>query len=292
MKKFAKAICSISVIIGIVFSQSLAASALIAPLYRGDANLDGQVTVLDATEIQKYLADLTDFSKRQEFASDVNGDDNISILDATLIQKRLAGLVDRFDAPDTYLHTVSINNFYASYDSGKAMAGTPVTFTAEATGGVAPFYYEFVINGEIVQNKSENNELTYTFEQAGTYEIKVKYYNSFDEFETYSTEYTVVDAYESKIPVISAIYLDRLSVCDQDTNTKVTVNAIFGTSPYEYSFNLDNGEVVQNFSDSNEFTISSRLTRGEHKVVVTVKDSSGNLATEEYSIYVEEAMPA
>ena len=38
------------------------------PLILGDANLDGAVSVADATEIQKYLAESADFGIRQEFA--------------------------------------------------------------------------------------------------------------------------------------------------------------------------------------------------------------------------------
>ena len=59
----------------------------------GDADLDGEVTVLDATAIQRYLAELLDHINKK--TADVDGDQDITILDATGIQRWLAEL----DAP-------------------------------------------------------------------------------------------------------------------------------------------------------------------------------------------------
>ncbi len=60
------------------------------PLYLGDANLDGSVTVLDATTIARHLAKIRTMSERAILAGDVNKDGNITILDATQIQRYLA----------------------------------------------------------------------------------------------------------------------------------------------------------------------------------------------------------
>lgn len=59
----------------------------------GDVNGDDSVSIDDVTEIQKYLANLTDFTAEQETASDVNRDGSVSIDDATLIQKAISGIV-------------------------------------------------------------------------------------------------------------------------------------------------------------------------------------------------------
>lgn len=61
----------------------------------GDVNLDGKIDILDATEIQKYKAELTEFSEKQLAVADTNGDGTVNVLDATQIQKFKAGLVDR-----------------------------------------------------------------------------------------------------------------------------------------------------------------------------------------------------
>ena len=56
----------------------------------------GQVTVVDATLIQKYIAGLVTLSDTQKAAADVNNDGSVSIIDATQIQKYIAGLIDKF----------------------------------------------------------------------------------------------------------------------------------------------------------------------------------------------------
>ena len=56
---------------------------------RGDSDGDGEVTILDATHIQRYLAafDVPNFN---EVTADADNDGSITILDATAIQRYLA----------------------------------------------------------------------------------------------------------------------------------------------------------------------------------------------------------
>ncbi len=57
----------------------------------GDVDLDGRVTVKDATLIQKHAAHITELQyKVQYFVSSVNFDFDINVRDATMIQKHLA----------------------------------------------------------------------------------------------------------------------------------------------------------------------------------------------------------
>ena len=65
----------------------------------GDADGDGFVTILDATCIQRRLADLP-VESFVETAADVDGD-GLSIIDATLIQRYLAGFenIHHIDEP-------------------------------------------------------------------------------------------------------------------------------------------------------------------------------------------------
>lgn len=59
----------------------------------GDADGDGDVSIMDATEIQMVLAQIKAWSyDGAEAASDVDGDGDVSIMDATEIQMILAGL--------------------------------------------------------------------------------------------------------------------------------------------------------------------------------------------------------
>ncbi len=59
----------------------------------GDADMDGQLNVKDATAIQKFIAGLLDFIEEQKSLADFNGDGDINVKDATAIQKRIAGLI-------------------------------------------------------------------------------------------------------------------------------------------------------------------------------------------------------
>ena len=59
---------------------------------RGDADGDGEITILDATRIQRRLADLVDDSGIDMDAADADADGEVTILDATRIQRFLAGL--------------------------------------------------------------------------------------------------------------------------------------------------------------------------------------------------------
>lgn len=61
---------------------------------RGDADRDGALTILDATHIQRYMADLCTEDEIDLIAANVDGDEDVSILDATRIQRVLADLCD------------------------------------------------------------------------------------------------------------------------------------------------------------------------------------------------------
>ena len=60
----------------------------------GDVNGDDEITILDATCIQKYIVQLEDFTDKQKEVADVNGDGTISIMDSTQIQKYILQLID------------------------------------------------------------------------------------------------------------------------------------------------------------------------------------------------------
>ncbi len=61
----------------------------------GDVDLDGEITVLDATMIQKHIAALVDFENKATTQADVNFDNVVSITDATSVQMYLANLIDK-----------------------------------------------------------------------------------------------------------------------------------------------------------------------------------------------------
>lgn len=66
-----------------------------APLY-GDVDLDGKVTVKDATLVQKYLVKDSTLTDLQKYAANVFDNDEINIKDATYIQKYVNGSISSF----------------------------------------------------------------------------------------------------------------------------------------------------------------------------------------------------
>lgn len=59
----------------------------------GDVNSDGDISVVDATLVQKYIVGLENLKDLQKKSADVNDNNEISVVDATLIQKYIVGLV-------------------------------------------------------------------------------------------------------------------------------------------------------------------------------------------------------
>ena len=68
--------------------------ATIKPVVKGDADKDGDVTVLDATRIQRWIADLEPDDNIDLTNANVDGDNEVTILDATHIQRFIADLIE------------------------------------------------------------------------------------------------------------------------------------------------------------------------------------------------------
>ena len=68
----------------------------------GDVNGDGDITVVDATLVQKHVVQLETLSADKQILADVNGDNTISVVDATLIQKYIVQLKEWGRTGDVY----------------------------------------------------------------------------------------------------------------------------------------------------------------------------------------------
>lgn len=73
-----------------VSSADVTQSVEIFPI--GDVNSDGDISVVDATLVQKHIVSLEKLTDLQKKSAEVNGDGEISVVDATLIQKYIVGL--------------------------------------------------------------------------------------------------------------------------------------------------------------------------------------------------------
>lgn len=58
-------------------------------LLRGDVDLDGEISIMDSTLIQKYFVQMVTFTEEQIICGDFNEDGVFDITDATAIQQYL-----------------------------------------------------------------------------------------------------------------------------------------------------------------------------------------------------------
>lgn len=287
---------TILVIIVIITMLSISVGAIPACHYYGDVNNDTSVDILDATEIQRYLAQITELSKLEIELADVDADEKVSVIDATMIQRKLAGLINSFEHNKEGLFTyVDINNLTSNFDSGVAMVGVPVTFNVEAySPDAGPLRYQYVIfeTGNdmplFVSEIVDNSVFTYTFEEATDYIVCINVHNKYDEIEQYEFEYQVAEQTSDAL-IISAINKNKLHLNEYE-DIIIFADAFGGTQPYEYHFILNGSDVEQDYSEINSFEIGA-LSIGEYTVTVTVKDADGNTDSKDYCFEIEEVIP-
>lgn len=116
----------------------------------GDVNLDEDITIDDATEVQKYLADLQNLSDKALIAADTDSLDGIDIFDATRIMFYLADMKDRSgncgkyiggsDEPttapisDNYIYSKGYSNAYFWNDTQTNLGGAWPGVSMESIG--------------------------------------------------------------------------------------------------------------------------------------------------------------
>lgn len=270
IKKFLTIFLSILLV---VLISVLTVSAVPAPMYTGNVDREGKITVKDATLIQKNIAGLVSLSKIQMAIADVDGDKDVTVKDATMIQKRCANIINSFTVQFVPYNLV-ISSFNANYDSGKAMVGAPVTFTVSAYDERNATTYEYFINGEAAGEVTTNNTFTCTFDEAGIYKVKVTATNDLGFGSSATLDYEVVEAYSSDTVKMKAFYYDRNQkiIYKGDQNIVFTAEAMFGSGEYEYAFYVD-GELVQDFSPKNTYTVEKFDRAKDYSMYVKVRDA-------------------
>lgn len=133
----------------------------------GDVDMDGVVSILDATEIQRYLAKLKDLdivlSRYITTLADVQVDGKMSIIDATAIQRKLAKL----DVVDTGKFVFYKQDKNASFGDIPDVSGDAVRieFTSEyELGQFSNIMYDYEVVGDyctyaIIKSNEQYNML-------------------------------------------------------------------------------------------------------------------------------------
>lgn len=293
----------------------LPANATTAPMGTlGDVDRSGKIDVLDATKIQNMLSKLCSYDAEDELYADVDLDRKVSIIDATNIQLYIGKLLTNSSIGRWYNYDMYTDDFYYDYLSGTAVAGVPVTFTANVRAGSPIQNYKLYVNDELVAVSETSNSLTYTFPQAGTYQIRM-WANAFYNSGIFGIkDYVVVDSPDDELK-FKALYSTGKywgSFIWGKKDMKFYAEGMGGVAPYQYEFTFERPEkagyadsptvtIVQPYSDQNYFDLPAYRTEdifGEPyygsilvcKLTIRIKDANGDVVEQQKTFNYEEHM--
>lgn len=314
MKKIMCLILVLVLLMGVYVVNVSAKSAPRATI--GDVDVNGKIEIIDATILMRYLVELEEFTVEQKYLADADEDGKLSIMDATNIQRYHAKIYPYESVGHWFDSDLFIDNCYADYLSGMAIVGEPVTFTTFVNSGSPVMSYELLIN-DVLVSTDENNSLTYTFDEAGEYNVKIKVNALYSNITHTIWKYKVVEPYESDTPMFKMYHKinSRYESFNFDfDNQGVCIEGIGGQAPYEYKFVYERPSdahgaepiitQVQEFSENNVFILNAvdydEIVPEGHlygalwmdcKLYMYIKDANGNIVSKEEEITISPCAP-
>ena len=283
----------ISIILTMVLILSVCAvstSAAMPPVgCVGDANRDNVIDITDATFVLRVMARLETANEEQILYGDTDVDGVLSVLDATNIQRHEANIYPCGNVGMDYSYSMIENDFYSDYESGMAMAGVPVTFGVNVHAGSPILSYKLLVDGVCV-GESETNSITYTFEKAGEYDVEMVIKAYYGVGNVYKDRFKVVEPYESETPQFKTLYLTGTiqwgSITYDVKGMKVHADAIGGKGPYQYKFvferpvdakpDAERITKTQDYSENNVYELEV-IEYGDVEILIPVYDAWGNV---------------
>ena len=286
-----KVLCLMIATLILVSVSVVSFSAVPAPTHwYGDVDETRGIQVTDATEIQRYLASHVQFDKLELILADFDGDSEISILDATNIQMYIAKKPSKRRIDDHIYCMPEVDGVISSYSSGKAMAGVPVEFTITSSMYIGderayPLSYECYLLDEYYENPTliysgDNATFEHTFEQAGTYYLKIYVYNDFGDYSVNDMQYQVIEK-PDKEPFVVGLSSKKFFYKEGEKREFVAF-AHGGNGPYEYCF-ADDYNVIQDYSEKNTVTLEPCRDIYDYmdaSLTVYVRDADGNVVSD------------
>ncbi len=172
--------------------------------------------------------------------------------------------------------------------------GESVKLTGAADGGTAPYTYAFFYKKSTdrsyttLRNFAANNTYDLAPNEAGSYNVVIKVRDSKGTIVRNEYSFTVEESAElSNTSTVSA------SSVVLGQSVELTGSAIGGTAPYTYAFyykkSTDKGYTTLQGFKTNSTCNFAPEEEGTYSVVIKVKDSTGAVARNEYSITVDSA---
>ena len=290
MKKHTKILSVILIIILTLSLFLMPVYAARAPIQYGDIRNDG-IDITDATFVQRCVAQLQTYDRYTFLICDVDADNELTVFDATLIQKYVAKEITEFPAGVVDFVDLYIDGLGSNYGSGKAQTGTPVLFKAYAHGFMEPFVYNFYVDGELVKANTTENTFEYTFKTAGVHSVGFDVTNRAGICISEYIDYMVGDKY-SPDGSLAIINLYHHKFYGNGGTFGVTAHG--GKGEYMFSYALyedsyppfDYGKFIIEspyipYKDNYEFTIDYNFEPGKHYALfVTVKDENGDIVSD------------
>lgn len=307
-----------SIILTVVMVASVcvaSVNATTAPVGRlGDVDDNGDINIMDATQIQLMLAKLCDYDAEDEIYADADLDRELSVMDATELQLWIAKLLDNSKIGCWYNYDMYTDDFYYDYMSGRAVAGVPVTFTANVRAGSPMQNYELYVNDELVASSEISNSLTYTFPQAGTYKVQM-FANAFYTTGAFGVREYVVQESDDEQLKFKAFYSTGKywgTFAWNQEDMKFHAEGMGGVAPYQYEFVMEHRAnpyyldspmvyITQDYSEKNYFDLPAydfKEIFGDDafygalqcKITVRIKDANGDVVQTEKEFMYEEHM--
>ena len=117
-KNMKKIIQPISILLIITLLSAICIIPYAATIVNG-GNGNYEFTVMDATNVQKYVVGMIDLTDDEKFLYDTNGDNVLTVIDATNIQKIIVGSQFDTSEPSSLTETTSVYGTEASTESSK-----------------------------------------------------------------------------------------------------------------------------------------------------------------------------
>jgi GH25 family lysozyme M1 (1,4-beta-N-acetylmuramidase) len=159
IKKFIKKFAVLALLSSVTLMSVISANASSL-----DINQDGTVDIIDATDIQKVLANLTPAPDNFNELADVDGDGSVDISDATYIQKYLAGMLEVKPTQPSVAYPSSLK-----FDTESLTLGIGEEYTLTRICDVEDYTYSFVSGNSDIA--SVNQDGTITALSSGTAQI-------------------------------------------------------------------------------------------------------------------------
>lgn len=250
MKRLFKRLAALTLCAVILLGCMLHAGAeRVLPLKAGDVDMDYNVTTIDATLLQRFLAKMQEPSELQAALSDTDGDRAITILDATTVMRYLANIPSAYTGAEIDDYVVGFASFHANYEISIAdhysttdvcYVGVPVTFYPKAYGGARR--YTLSVDGKTVyeveaKDYDEKSGMTYTFFDEGEHVITCDAECRYGQHTQRSRRVRAEKLPGDGSPVVmGAVFYDEDYRGSGDG--VLTVTAAGGTEPYQYCYTL------------------------------------------------------